>query len=101
MPMLGRSPTRYSLLATRFALTAALLAAATARADDPPPPNLHDTIVVTATRPPTRLGDTPASIVVLPAEAIAVSAAPTLDDALRQGPGFSLFPPPGDPTAKS
>src|SRR6266446_4682599 len=102
--MFRREPTRYSLLAARslatrslatrslairFAFTAALLGAAIARADDPSPPKATDAIVVTATRVPTRLGDTPASIVVLPAAAIEASAAATLDDALRQVPGFT------------
>lgn len=50
-----------------------------------------ESITVTATRTETRVADTPASVVVLPAEAIANSAAPTVDDALRQVAGFTLF----------
>lgn len=50
-----------------------------------------DTITVTATRTETRVADTPASVVVLPAQALRDSAAPTLDDALRQVAGFTLF----------
>src|SRR5688572_24114754 len=50
-----------------------------------------DTITVTATRTETRVADTPASVVVLSSEALRDSAAPTLDDALRQVAGFTLF----------
>ena len=50
-----------------------------------------DTITVTATRTETRLSDTPASVVVLSRETLAATAAPTIDDALRQVPGFTLF----------
>ncbi|HYC63060.1 MAG TPA: TonB-dependent receptor [Thermoanaerobaculia bacterium] len=50
-----------------------------------------ETITVTATRTETRVADTPASVVVLSREALRTSAAPTLDDALRQVAGFTLF----------
>ena len=50
-----------------------------------------ETITVTATRTETRVADTPASVVVLSREALRSSAAPTLDDALRQVAGFTLF----------
>ncbi len=50
-----------------------------------------ETITVTATRTETRVADTPASVVVLSRESIETSAAPTLDDALRQVAGFTLF----------
>ena len=50
-----------------------------------------DTITVTATRTETRIADTPSSVVVLSRETIENSAAGTLDDALRQVPGFTLF----------
>jgi outer membrane receptor protein involved in Fe transport len=49
------------------------------------------TITVTATRTDTRVADTPASVVVLSREALETAAAPTLDDALRQVAGFTLF----------
>jgi len=52
---------------------------------------VSDTITVTATRTETRVADTPASVVVLTKEALAATAAPTLDDALRQVAGFTLF----------
>lgn len=50
-----------------------------------------DEITVTATRTEQRLGDTAASVVVLSSEELTAAAAPTVDDALRQVPGFSLF----------
>lgn len=48
-----------------------------------------DTITVTATRTETRLSDTPSSVVVLTPKDIDNAA--TVDDALRQVPGFTLF----------
>src|SRR5438105_4577475 len=59
----------------------------------------QDSITVTATRTPTRLADTPASVVVLSRDEIAAGAAPTVDDALRQVPGFTLFRRTGSRTA--
>ena len=52
---------------------------------------LSQTITVTATRTETRVADTPASVVVLSKETLAATPAPTLDDALRQVAGFTLF----------
>ena len=60
-------------------------------ADDPQTPRAADTIVVTATNTPSRLGDAPASVVVISRETLATTAAATTDDALRQIPGFTLF----------
>ena len=65
-------------------------------ADDQPPrvrpsPTATDSITVTATRTETRVADTPASVVVLSQETLRATAAPTLDDALRQVAGFTLF----------
>src|SRR5688500_14914380 len=48
-------------------------------------------ITVTATRTESRVADTPVSVVVISREALDTSAALTLDDALRQVPGFTLF----------
>lgn len=62
--------------------------------EDMPPgqvPAVSDELTVTATRTERRLGDTAASVVVLSTEELAATAAPTVDDALRQVPGFSLF----------
>jgi outer membrane receptor protein involved in Fe transport len=54
-------------------------------------PATSDSITVTATRVETRLADTPASVVVLDKAALAASPAPTIDDMLREVPGFTLF----------
>jgi outer membrane receptor protein involved in Fe transport len=50
-----------------------------------------DPVVVTATRTEQRLGEVPASVTVLTREDISRTAAQSLDDLLRQVPGFSLF----------
>lgn len=55
------------------------------------PAALEETVVITANRTETRLGETPASIVSLSENEIELTAAPTIDDALRQVAGFSLF----------
>ncbi|HKH43880.1 MAG TPA: TonB-dependent receptor [Thermoanaerobaculia bacterium] len=59
--------------------------------DTPEDQSFSDEVTVTATRTEQRLGDTAASVVVLSSDELAASAAPTVDDALRQIPGFSLF----------
>ena len=56
-------------------------------------------VTVTATVTPTRLADVPASLVALDAATLAATAAVTLDDALRQVPGFTLFRRTGSRTA--
>ncbi|MGH7396256.1 MAG: TonB-dependent receptor plug domain-containing protein, partial [Candidatus Rokuibacteriota bacterium] len=48
-------------------------------------------VVVTATRTEQRLGEAPASVSVLTREDLRQTAAQSLDDVLRQVPGFSLF----------
>ena len=55
------------------------------------PADLREETVVTANRIETRTGETPASIVILPRAEIETSAAPTMDDTLRQVAGFSIF----------
>ena len=52
---------------------------------------LREEVVVTATRTETRIGETPASVVTLSRSELETTAAPTVDDALRQVAGFSLF----------
>jgi outer membrane receptor protein involved in Fe transport len=54
---------------------------------------------VTVTRTETRIDETPASVVVLTSRDLETSAAVTLDDRLRQVPGFSLFRRAGSRTA--
>lgn len=51
----------------------------------------QDRVVVTATRVASRLGDLPGSAVSLNSEDLSVTPALTMDDKLRQIPGFSLF----------
>jgi outer membrane receptor protein involved in Fe transport len=63
------------------------------------PESVSERINVTATRTETRMGDTPASLVVLSQEELSTTAALTIDDALRQVPGFSLFRRSGSRTA--
>lgn len=55
------------------------------------PLSLAEQVTVTATRTETRLSETSASVVVLSSEELATTGALTLDDTLRQVPGFQLF----------
>lgn len=55
------------------------------------PPSLIEENVVTILRTETRLADTAESIATIDRTQIANTAASTLDDALRQVPGFSIF----------
>ena len=66
---------------------------------DPPRPRLVDQVTVTAARSHARTGDTPASVAVVDRAALDTTAAPTVDDALRQVVGFSLFRRVGSRTA--
>ncbi len=52
------------------------------------PESLNEKVVVTANRTETRIGETAASVVSLSKLEIQTSAAPTVDDVLRQVPGF-------------
>ncbi len=54
-------------------------------------PQIREQVTVTATRTQTRLSETAASVIVLGPDELKTTAALTLDDALRQVPGFSLF----------
>jgi outer membrane receptor protein involved in Fe transport len=63
------------------------------------PAPLSEQVTVTATRTGTRLGDTAASIATLSSTDLSNTAAQTLDDTLRQVPGFSLFRRSGSRTA--
>src|SRR4051794_24241169 len=54
-------------------------------------PKASDEITVTATRKESKLSDTPSSVVVLDREALNTTPSTTVDDALRQVPGFTLF----------
>jgi outer membrane receptor protein involved in Fe transport len=63
------------------------------------PPSVAEQLTVTAERTLTRVSDTAASIAVLSSDDLTSTAALTLDDALRQVPGFSLFRRSGSRTA--
>ncbi|HEX9821944.1 MAG TPA: TonB-dependent receptor [Methylomirabilota bacterium] len=68
-----------------------LLAAAPAGAQETEPPARLEPVVVTATRLEQKAGDVPASVTVLTRDDVRESPSQTLDDLLRQVPGFSLF----------
>lgn len=55
------------------------------------PARLSETVTVTPARAEVRLSDAPVSVAVLNAEDASQAAAQTVDDLLRQVPGFSLF----------
>lgn len=55
------------------------------------PANLAASVTVSVTGAETRLAETPASIIVLNRQTLDNTAANTIDDALRQVPGFTLF----------
>lgn len=63
------------------------------------PPSVSEQVTVSATRTETRIGDSAASVVAIDREELKTAAALTLDDALRQVPGFSLFRRSGSRTA--
>ena len=87
------------------ALAVVLACATTVAAEDPKaqapqePPRLAEELTVTAAREPTRIADTPASVALVPHDTLVVTAAPFVDDALRQVVGFSLFRRTGSRTA--
>jgi outer membrane receptor protein involved in Fe transport len=55
------------------------------------PAPVTEAVTVTATRTQTRLNDVAGSMVILSSQDMAITAAATIDDALRQVPGFTLF----------
>jgi outer membrane receptor protein involved in Fe transport len=96
----GRVPRHRPLSARPRASAALSLASALALcprpaiADDAAPADAArraEQVTVTATREESRVSDAPASVAVLSSAALDAVAAPTVDDALRQVPGFSLF----------
>jgi outer membrane receptor protein involved in Fe transport len=60
---------------------------------------IKEEVTVTSSRTEVRVGDTPASVVVLTNKELATTAALGVDDVLRQVPGFSLFRRSGSRTA--
>src|SRR3989475_4130970 len=73
------------------ALLLGLLAASPAAAQPPDDPTHLEPVVVTVTRIEQKAGEAPASVTVLTRDDIRLSPSQTLDDLLRQVPGFSLF----------
>ena len=55
------------------------------------PQNLRENVTISITRTASRLGETPASVVVLDKQNLQTTAAQTFDDKLRQIAGFTLF----------
>jgi len=78
---------------SRLFLVALLLplAAGHSRAAEPEPPVKLDPVVVTGARLEQRASESPASVTVITRDEIRQSASQTVDDLLRQVPGFSLF----------
>ncbi|MDQ3322050.1 MAG: TonB-dependent receptor [Acidobacteriota bacterium] len=56
-----------------------------------PPADVREEVTVSIAGAETRLSETPASVVVLSRETLEATAAQTIDDALRQVAGFTLF----------
>jgi len=68
-----------------------LLFAATFSGQTPTPKPISEQVVVVADRSGSTIGETPASVTVLSKPDLDASAAPTLDETLRQSVGFSTF----------
>ncbi len=66
-------------------------AAVDAQTPSPTPPEIREEVTVTANRIETRISDTPASVDVVSKAEIGSTAAPTIDEVLRQTVGFSIF----------
>jgi len=79
------------LAAFLVGLAAVLGAGSPAAAQAPDEPTRLEPVVVTAERLEQKVGDVPASVTVLTRDDIEHSASQTVDDFLRQVPGFSLF----------
>ncbi|HYK41589.1 MAG TPA: TonB-dependent receptor plug domain-containing protein, partial [Thermoanaerobaculia bacterium] len=97
--MNGRKFGSRARLAAILATLAVTARSRPAVAQDVSPVPASEEVNVTAARSPRALGDTPSSVVVLRLEDLAVTAAPTADDALRQAAGFALFRRTGSRTA--
>ena len=78
-------------LAVSYCLVLLFWGLAAGQDSQPTPVPIRGEMVVTATRMETRIGDTPANVVVFSKHEIETSAAPTIDDILRQAVGFSIF----------
>src|SRR4051794_19029206 len=78
-------------IATVLTMLFSAIAAASQTPSPTATPTIREEVTVTANRTETAIGDTPASVVTFSARQIETSAAPTLDDVLRQSVGFSIF----------
>ena len=76
------------------------LFAATLSGQTPTPSPIREEVIVVADRSASTIGETPASVTVLSKREIQHSAAPTLDETLRQSVGFSTFRRNGSRTSK-
>src|SRR2546426_7993757 len=85
------SPARRQMTRCFSALLLSLLAVSPAAAQPPDDPTPLEPVVVTVTRIEQKAGEAPASVTVLTRDDIRQSASQTVDDLLRQVPGFSLF----------
>ncbi|MCP9494677.1 MAG: TonB-dependent receptor [Pyrinomonadaceae bacterium MAG19_C2-C3] len=85
----------FSLVVTCFAHAQS----STAQPTPLPTPTLSEEVIISATRTENRLSDTAASVIVINREQLATTAAVTIDDRLRQVPGFQLFRRAGSRTA--
>src|SRR5256712_9110138 len=85
------SPARRQMTRCFSALLLSLLAVSPAAAQPTDDPTRLEPVVVTVTRIEQKAGDAPASVTVLTRDDIRLSASQTVDDLLRQVPGFSLF----------
>jgi len=75
----------------RLFLLSLVLVPAVCFGEEPERPTRLEPVVVTVTRLEQRASDAPASVTVLTREDIQQSTSQTVDDLLRQVPGFSLF----------
>ena len=85
------SPVTRPFAALLLGLAAGLAAAAPVSAQAPDDPAQLEPVVVTVTRMEQKAGDAPASVTVLTRDDMHFSGTQTVDDLLRQVPGFSLF----------
>src|SRR4029453_11710669 len=86
-----RMPARAARRLTLFALLAGLLAPAGVSGQEPEGGPRLEPVGVTATRMEQKASEAPAAVTVLTGEDLRISAGQTVDDVLRQVPGFSLF----------
>jgi len=84
-------PARRQMAQCYSALLLSLLAVSPAAAQSPDDPTRLEPVVVTVTRIEQKAGEAPASVTVLTRDDIRLSPSQTVDDLLRQVPGFSLF----------